>query len=91
MGLAFGRLADNLDLADPRESVFLDNQPGFLILKVLVFLQPLTSIQKVPHEETSQNVQALLLMGRFPFCREILNSTLEKPNPSQGGDGKPRV
>jgi len=26
-------------------------------------------------------VQALLLIGRFPFCLEISNPLLEKPNP----------
>jgi hypothetical protein len=63
-------LADNPDLADPKESVFLDIQPILTILKTLPLPQPLTSIQEVPYEQTHQNVQALLLAGRFP-CREL--------------------
>jgi len=47
---------------------------------------PITDISKPIkrkncHEETSQNVQALLLIGRIPFHRESLNLILEKPNP----------
>jgi hypothetical protein len=52
------------------------------ILKAMFLPQPLTSIQEVSHGKASQNVQALLLIGRFPSCREVSNPILEKPNPS---------
>jgi len=50
-------------------------------------LGPKTNISKPVkrkncHGKTPQNVQALLLMERFPLCRETSNPILEKPNPS---------
>jgi hypothetical protein len=81
MHLAYTNPADSRNLADPGESVLLDIQASFAILKAFSIRQPLTSIQEVPHGKTSQNVQAVLLMGRLPFHRESLNLILEKPNP----------
>jgi hypothetical protein len=80
--LAYTTLADDRNLADPKESVFLDIQPSFPILKALFLFQPLTSTLEASHEKPSQNVQAVLLTGRFSFCREIINPMLKKPNPS---------
>jgi len=48
----------------------------------VLFFPLLNLHSEVPHEETSQNVQAQLLMEWFPFCREISDPMLEKPNPS---------
>ena len=82
MDLACANPADNRNLAERTESVFLDIETSFPILKLLLLRQPLTSILEVLIGKTSQNVQAMLLMERLLFCREILNPIPEKPNPS---------
>jgi hypothetical protein len=67
--LACGHAADIPDSPDPAASVFLDIKASLTILKFLLFAQALTSIQEVPNGERPQNVQVLVLMGPFPFCR----------------------
>ena len=75
MDLSRANLLDNPDLAGHKDSVSLDNQPSFAILKVLFFPQPLTSTQEVPYGETPQNGQAYILAGGFILLGQLVVST----------------
>jgi hypothetical protein len=71
---------DNRNLADRRESVFLDIRAGFPILKALFLAQPLTSFQEDLNAETPENVpndllaEGGVLLGDLNFPAVVLQT-----------------
>ena len=80
MDLAYTTLADNRNLANGTESVFLDIQAGLPILKLLFLPQPLTSIQEDLSAETPENVpndflaEGGVLLGDLNFPAVVLQT-----------------